>query len=152
MLYSSNFDPELYFGSGNGCVDKRTGFCYSDFNVTRTGHKVCGSPLGEEGPRSACCCSVGTAWGPDCEKCPEPGTPEFDLVCPGGVGFQPNPHTVILEDINECNELNKMCKNGRCSNTFGSYMCTCDSGYTLDESLVSPLLIGHRHIYRKTGL
>jgi len=122
--------------TGTGCVDRRTGSCYSDFNVTRTGHKICGSPLGEEGPRSACCCSVGVAWGPDCEKCPEPGTAEFDLVCPGGIGFQPNPKTVILEDINECNELNKMCKNGRCSNTFGSYMCTCDSGYTLDEKQV----------------
>jgi len=76
--------------------------------VTSTGYKVCGSPLGEEGPRSSCCCSVGAAWGPDCEKCPEPGTAEFDLVCPGGIGFQPNPKTVILEDINECNELNQV--------------------------------------------
>ncbi len=76
--------------------------------MTSTGYKVCGSPLGEEGPRSSCCCSVGSAWGPDCEKCPEPGTAEFDLVCPGGIGFQPNPKTVILEDINECNELNQV--------------------------------------------
>ena len=58
--------------------------------------------------RSSCCCSVGSAWGPDCEKCPEPGTEEFALVCPGGIGFQPNPKTVILEDINECNELNQV--------------------------------------------
>ena len=60
--------------------------------------------------RSSCCCSVGSAWGPDCEKCPEPGTEEFALVCPGGIGFQPNPKTVILEDINECNELNQVMK------------------------------------------
>ena len=39
------------FLPGTGCVDKRTGLCYSDFNVTATGFNVCGSPLGEEGPR-----------------------------------------------------------------------------------------------------
>ena len=29
-----------------------------------------------------------------------------------------------------------MCENGRCSNTFGSYMCTCNEGYELDEKAV----------------
>jgi fibulin 1/2 len=49
---------------------------------------------------------------------------------------RPNPDTLILEDINECNELSKMCENGRCSNTFGSYMCNCNEGFKLDEKSV----------------
>ena len=29
-----------------------------------------------------------------------------------------------------------MCENGRCSNTFGSYMCNCNEGFKLDEKSV----------------
>ena len=64
------------------------------------------------------------------------GTSDFNALCPGGPGFQPNPKTVILEDINECSEMNQMCENGRCSNTFGSYMCTCNDGFELDDQKV----------------
>lgn len=35
----------------------------------------------------ACCCSVGAAWGYECEECPLRGTPEFDALCPRGPGF-----------------------------------------------------------------
>lgn len=35
----------------------------------------------------ACCCSVGAAWGFDCEECPPIGTPEFEAICPRGPGF-----------------------------------------------------------------
>ena len=41
---------------------------------------------------------------------------------------------LILEDINECRELPGLCANGRCSNTFGSFMCTCDNGYKPSSS------------------
>lgn len=41
---------------------------------------------------------------------------------------------VILEDVNECTEHANLCKNGHCTNTFGSYMCTCNSGFRLDSS------------------
>ena len=45
---------------------------------------------------------------------------------------------MILEDIHECLEFgSSLCKNGRCSNTFGSYMCMCKSGFQLDENGVS---------------
>ncbi len=71
-------------------------------------------------------------------QCPIQGTSDFNALCPGGTGFQPNPKTVILEDINECNEMTQMCKNGRCSNTFGSYMCSCDDGFELDPEKVKP--------------
>ncbi|CAL4130422.1 unnamed protein product, partial [Meganyctiphanes norvegica] len=39
---------------------------------------------------------------------------------------------VILEDINECDEMENLCGQGRCSNTFGSFMCSCYQGYTLN--------------------
>ena len=52
--------------------------------------------------------------------------------------FQPNEKTVILEDIHECLEFgSSLCKNGRCSNTFGSYMCMCRIGFELDKNGVS---------------
>lgn len=41
---------------------------------------------------------------------------------------------VILEDVNECEEHDNMCKNGHCTNTFGSYMCSCNEGYRLDNT------------------
>ena len=121
--------------------------------------------------RASCCCSsVGRAWGVnECIKCPEIGSYEYDLICPGGTGFQvyyskfsflqcvkffptfggnpivtsklnfqPNEKTVILEDIHECLEFgSSLCKNGRCSNTFGSYMCMCKIGFELDKNGVS---------------
>ena len=34
-----------------------------------------------------------------------------------------------MEDIEECSEMDNLCKDNRCSNTFGSFMCTCNDGY-----------------------
>ena len=49
--------------------------------------------------------------------------------------LKPNERTVILEDIHECLEFGRsLCENGRCSNTFGSYMCMCKAGYQLDKN------------------
>lgn len=41
---------------------------------------------------------------------------------------------VVLEDINECEEHENICQNGHCTNTFGSFMCSCNEGYKLDET------------------
>ena len=41
---------------------------------------------------------------------------------------------MVLEDIDECNEMDNLCQNGRCSNTFGSFMCTCNDGYVIDDA------------------
>ena len=83
--------------------------------------------------RSSCCCSSGQAWGPSCQPCPPPDSEEYQLVCPGGRGFQPNKDTVILEDIDECGALPDLCQHGRCSNTFGNFMCSCRTGYKLNN-------------------
>lgn len=39
-------------------------------------------------------------------------------------------------DINECNQGNGGCEQ-LCTNTFGSYKCSCNDGYTLDFDGVS---------------
>ena len=36
---------------------------------------------------------------------------------------------LILLDINECNSITDDCHH--CTNTNGSYICTCDEGYEL---------------------
>lgn len=84
-------------------------------------------------------------------QCPSPGTPEYKIVCPGGPGYQPNPNTGILEDINECNTMMNICANGRCSNTFGSYMCTCNNGFKLDDNAVGCVDIGMKHAFKNTN-
>jgi hypothetical protein len=118
---------------GHGCVDRREGACYAELQEAG-GRSECGRRLGEGVGRSACCCGAGRAWGPECLPCPGPGTEDYGLVCPGGRGFQPNQQTIILEDINECAALPNLCAHGRCSNTFGNFMCSCKTGYRLDNT------------------
>ena len=77
---------------------------------------------------------MGKAWGRNCELCPAAESEEFKALCPAGSGFRPNMITVVLEDIDECSEMDNLCKDGRCSNTFGSFMCTCNDGYQIDDA------------------
>ena len=41
----------------------------------------------------------------------------------------------ILTDLNECN-YNNTCDH-RCVNTFGSFVCECNSGYQLNDDLMT---------------
>ena len=43
--------------------------------------------------------------------------------------------TIILTDINEC-ENNSTCDH-RCINTIGSFICECNSGYQLNDDLMT---------------
>ncbi|MCL4121105.1 UNVERIFIED_CONTAM: hypothetical protein GTU68_033752, partial [Idotea baltica] len=119
--------------SGDGCVDRREGECYLSVEGIRGNRGVCRSPLGEPTTKSTCCCSIGRGWGPRCDICPADDSEEYEKLCPGGKGFRPNSITVVLEDIDECAEMENLCENGHCSNTFGSFMCSCNKGYTLNE-------------------
>ncbi|CAO2630951.1 FBN3, partial [Lemmus lemmus] len=58
---------------------------------------------------------------------------EYRTLCPGGKGFRPNPITLILEDINECQELPRLCQGGNCTNAFGTFQCECPLGYSFSE-------------------
>ncbi|XP_053304544.1 latent-transforming growth factor beta-binding protein 3 isoform X2 [Spea bombifrons] len=47
----------------------------------------CQHPLSKRMTRQLCCCSVGKAWGPQCEACPVDGTASFTEICPAGKGY-----------------------------------------------------------------
>ena len=51
--------------------------------------------------------------------------------CPKGQFF--NLEDKSCYDIDECKNNNGGCDT-KCENTFGSYFCTCNEGYQLDES------------------
>uniref|UniRef100_A0A8I3VWY6 Latent-transforming growth factor beta-binding protein 1 n=1 Tax=Callithrix jacchus TaxID=9483 RepID=A0A8I3VWY6_CALJA len=56
------------------------------FRLVSSGRQ-CMHPLSVHLTKQLCCCSVGKAWGPHCEKCPLPGTAAFKEICPGGMGY-----------------------------------------------------------------
>ncbi|XP_035216115.1 fibrillin-1-like [Stegodyphus dumicola] len=116
------------------CVDIREGQCFLDVTRVFHGRGICSTEIGERLTKATCCCSVGKGWGPTCEVCPVFNSTEYQNLCPGGRGYSPNKITVKIGDIDECQELNGICKGGRCSNTFGSFMCMCPDGYTLDDT------------------
>ncbi|XP_067140465.1 fibrillin-2-like [Centruroides vittatus] len=120
--------------SGTGCIDKREGKCFLDYTGSYNGRGICHTELGEKMTKATCCCTVGAAWGALCEICPVVNSTDYRELCPGGPGFRPNQITVVLEDIDECGELYGICNAGRCSNTFGSFMCICPDGFTLDDT------------------
>lgn len=62
--------------------DLRTEQCYLTHEDER-----CGAPISGKHRVDACCCSVGVAWGPECDECPEKGSPEYTQLCPRGPGF-----------------------------------------------------------------
>ncbi|XP_051900891.1 latent-transforming growth factor beta-binding protein 3 isoform X5 [Pristis pectinata] len=49
--------------------------------------KRCAYALGGELTKQICCCSVGKAWGTNCDPCPISGTAEFHETCPAGMGY-----------------------------------------------------------------
>lgn len=63
-------------------LDLRTEQCYLTHEDER-----CGTPINGRHRVDACCCSVGVAWGPECDECPEKGSPEYAQLCPRGQGF-----------------------------------------------------------------
>lgn len=45
-----------------------------------------------------------------------------------------SPFQSIPEDINECDDVPGLCKHGHCTNTFGSFICSCRDGFRLDNA------------------
>ncbi|KAG7513001.1 latent-transforming growth factor beta-binding protein 1 isoform X2 [Solea senegalensis] len=75
--------------SDTPAVQEEKGAC---FRLVSSGRQ-CLHPVSAQLSKQLCCCSVGKAWGPHCDKCPPPGTAKFKEICPGGMGYTvlPNP-------------------------------------------------------------
>uniref|UniRef100_A0A8C4Q9N7 Fibrillin 1 n=1 Tax=Eptatretus burgeri TaxID=7764 RepID=A0A8C4Q9N7_EPTBU len=59
-----------------------------------------------------------------------PGTDRYNGTCP--IGYTIDPRNMCV-DIDECayHAYGRVCKNGRCVNTEGSFRCICNAGFDL---------------------
>lgn len=112
--------------AGRNCVDQREGSCFDEYKG-----RFCLAPRPGSMSRRNCCCTKGKAWGStgDCGACPNPGTTEFEKLCPLGMGRGDKG-----EDFNECEMMENICAGGSCINTDGSYRCECPKGFGLDPT------------------
>uniref|UniRef100_A0A8C7XFZ9 Latent-transforming growth factor beta-binding protein 1 n=1 Tax=Oryzias sinensis TaxID=183150 RepID=A0A8C7XFZ9_9TELE len=112
------------------------------FRLVSSGRQ-CLHPVSAQLSKQLCCCSVGKAWGPRCDKCPPPGTGKepFPSKHCYSLPFVPQAH---LEDskkphswcekVDECQVNPYICGQGICYNTADGYTCHCDRGYRLDDA------------------
>ena len=117
--------------AGRDCEDLREAACYASYSRVS-----CLAPRPAPSTRQACCCTAGAAWGGTgpgqpipCQQCPAIDSPEFDLLCPMGLG-----RARAGQDFNECRMIAGLCEGGDCINTDGSYRCSCPRGLKLDGS------------------
>uniref|UniRef100_A0A8C2T004 Fibrillin 3 n=1 Tax=Coturnix japonica TaxID=93934 RepID=A0A8C2T004_COTJA len=139
-------------GTARTCVDVRVEQCYMKWDEDE-----CTEPLPGKYRIDMCCCSVGSAWGIDCEECPKVGSSEYKAICPRGPGFANRGDVLsgrpFYKDVNECKVFSGLCTHGTCRNTIGSFRCICGNGFALDaeernctdidECRISPDLCGH---------
>ncbi|XP_046861328.1 fibrillin-2-like isoform X2 [Xenia sp. Carnegie-2017] len=116
--------------TNTACIDTRKGNCHlvKDSETDSCSYLITDSVL-----RSICCCSVGTTWN-DCEECPKNGTDEYRHLCPSVGGYIVDPNTTSLIDIDEC-KFPRICVDGTCTNTLGSFMCTCSKGFEYNHEI-----------------
>ncbi|XP_057181346.1 uncharacterized protein LOC130548523 [Triplophysa rosa] len=104
--------------------NNRKGFCFMEVLQTMCQRS---STNRKAVTKSECCCHGSRGWGSMCELCPLPGTVQYKKMCPLGPGY-----TTDGRDINECEVIPNLCKNGQCINSIGSFRCHCNVGYTND--------------------
>uniref|UniRef100_A0A673N5P8 Latent-transforming growth factor beta-binding protein 3-like n=1 Tax=Sinocyclocheilus rhinocerous TaxID=307959 RepID=A0A673N5P8_9TELE len=112
------------------------GLCYR--MVTETGK--CEHALPTRLSQEICCCTVGKAWGSNCERCPQDGTASFNKICPKLMllnvikcfVFSHNYDCVWglgITAMDDCKLNRNICGHGECVNTQNGYMCHCYPGY-----------------------
>uniref|UniRef100_T1IWH6 Fibrillin-2 n=1 Tax=Strigamia maritima TaxID=126957 RepID=T1IWH6_STRMM len=111
---------------GKSCVDTRKAYCFVHLIGGRCSAQTTNLMLIT---KVDCCCAMGKAWGPHCEKCPPKDSLDYKQLCPIGEGYREDG-----QDVDECTTMLNLCKNGRCINTLGSYRCMCNRGYKPDYS------------------
>lgn len=153
-------DYQVLDQSGLRCILNPTlGTC---FRNVKNGQCAAADALDNLVTRAHCCCAVPgatSAFGDDCEPCPERSDPRFAILCSNvklpnicdlmtspcengdcinlGNDFRCNCKKGFLiskdqkscEDFDECSK--NVCSNGNCRNTPGSYKCECHEGYVL---------------------
>ncbi|XP_053577766.1 latent-transforming growth factor beta-binding protein 4 isoform X2 [Bombina bombina] len=95
--------------------------------------KVCENALAYNMSQAECCCTVGEGFGQNCKinKCPTPGTDEYQSLCPGGGGYISSGQG--YKDADECALFgSQLCKGGVCVNKVPGYTCYCSNGYYYD--------------------
>ncbi|XP_034034453.1 latent-transforming growth factor beta-binding protein 3 isoform X5 [Thalassophryne amazonica] len=74
----------------NRCVESEQAQCFLMASEARGCEHALSTHLTQE----MCCCTVGKAWGQNCERCPQVGTAAFSKICPAGIGY-------ILQNVRE---------------------------------------------------
>ncbi|XP_054832905.1 latent-transforming growth factor beta-binding protein 1 isoform X5 [Eublepharis macularius] len=77
----------------NPMVTEEKGPCYRFVSAG----KQCMHPLSVQLSKQLCCCSVGKAWGPHCEKCPLPGTAKEEPVEALTISQKSEPEVAVRE-------------------------------------------------------
>uniref|UniRef100_A0A669BX74 Latent transforming growth factor beta binding protein 1 n=1 Tax=Oreochromis niloticus TaxID=8128 RepID=A0A669BX74_ORENI len=143
-------DPTFTMCISETPVQEEKGAC---FRLVSSGRQ-CLHPVSAQLSKQLCCCSVGKAWGPRCDKCPPPGTAVNLWYINGMLWFLAalysnlwdpllalkSAATLVLScfssgpEVDECQINPYICGHGICYNTAESYICHCDEGYHLDEA------------------
>ncbi|XP_033000381.1 latent-transforming growth factor beta-binding protein 1 isoform X5 [Lacerta agilis] len=79
----------------NPMVTEEKGPCYRFVSAG----KQCMHPLSVQLSKQLCCCSVGKAWGPHCEKCPLPGTAKEEPVEALTISQKSEPEVAVREVV-----------------------------------------------------
>ncbi|XP_019344239.1 latent-transforming growth factor beta-binding protein 2 isoform X6 [Alligator mississippiensis] len=127
-------DPEMPMAALSSSLECKE--CYYHISDVQ----LCDSVLAKNTTKEECCCTLGAAWGDNCETlpCPIPGTVEYREICPAGKGYIPEGRAlpfghVSYTDADECEMFGpEICRNGRCMNTVPGYKCFCSLGYLYD--------------------